>query len=100
MRVKAIYKPGQHGDIMISPDELERSYRTLIGKPVRLNFDKEIGVVVDAQHYKNDEIELTLELPELRGEYIAHDIQENSAKAITFTGVSIIVSTKQRNGGE
>ena len=98
MKIKAIYKPNLCGGYHISPDELEKSYETLIGKPVKLNFKEEIGIVLDAQHYKNGVLELTLELPDLQGEYIAQSIKQNEGPyAITFMGVSIPVQSSNHS---
>ena len=90
MKIKATYTPNQFGHYMITPDELEKSYRTLIGRPVKLN-GVEVGTVLDAEHYNNNEIELTLELPDLQGQCTVKGIENNKMTDVVFTGLSMTV---------
>ena len=102
MSVKTIYKPNQHEHTKISSEQLKKSYRTLIGKPVKLNFKEEVGPVIDIRFHKNDELEIIMKLPDLRGEYIAQGITDiGQALNVIFNGLSMILSTKEGkiNGG-
>lgn len=98
MIIRAIYKPNVLGDYIIPPDELEKAHMTLIGKPVKLNFKETIGKVIDVQHFKNNELEITLELPELRGGYItSHIDNDKRVRDISFTELSMVIEESEKN---
>ena len=88
MRAKGRYTPWIGSGMFITHEELEKSARTLIGKPVKLNFGNKVGVVIDA-NYCDGGIDYELELDEPRAEYMYHVRMGDEVQQIVFTGLSL-----------
>ena len=88
MKAKGRYTPWVGSGIFISKEELEKSARTLIGKPVKVNFKETVGIIIDAE-YKDGGIDYEIELNDPRAEYMYRERLGDNAFEVVFTSLSL-----------
>ncbi|HUW44754.1 MAG TPA: hypothetical protein VMW50_03070 [Dehalococcoidia bacterium] len=88
MKAKGRYTPWVGSNIFISKEELEKSARTLIGKPVKANFKEIVGIIIDAE-YRDGGIDYEMELNDPRTEYMYRERLEDNIFEVVFTGLSL-----------
>jgi len=89
MRIKGRYTPWSKNTIIITNEELEKATRSLIGKPVKLNFDEVIGVVMDAE-YEDGGIDYEAEILDARAGSKYGTLDGNIARDVVFQCLSLV----------
>ena len=86
MKISGVWSPS--GDVFIPEEELKRAAKTLIGRPVRVNFQgTPVGVVTNAEYVPGG-IRYTIDVQELKAGFIMKHLENNEGHGITFTELS------------
>ena len=88
MKLNGVWKPTKEG-VIFPEEEIRRAARTLVGVPVRVNFEGDaVGHVVDAEYVPGG-IEYTIEIPNLKAAYNIRHVKDNKIYGAVFTELSL-----------
>jgi len=83
------WEPSHINNVVFPEEEIKRAARTLVGKPVRVNFEGDaVGYVVDAEYVPGG-IEYTIEVPNLKAAYVVQHMKGNEVYGAVFTELSL-----------
>lgn len=89
MKLSGRWEPTHIKNIVFPEEELQRAARTLVGRPVRVNFKGDaVGHVVDAE-YTLGGIDYVVEIPSLKAGFTMRYMEGRKIRGVTFTELSL-----------